>query len=210
MGQNSRGFGFSVTQTLCSVIRNLWLLLSRECFTDPSHVWNKSGVCCLFYGCMFVFVFFVILMGTKQVYLNYKNVMESSLTFLSVGFVLLEVLLFFVSVELLPCIQYWSCDYAGTRMQKARPYGRCLIAILTKKRLGNGPQGHSLTPTTVHHKRQQLYTHSQSTVACELYDILYAFSVQTAVLWNICYVYGNTATAFFMLTIKSIFLHNMC
>ena len=42
--------------------------------------------------------------------------------------------MFFVTIESLPCIQYWSRDYAGTRMQKARPYGRWLNAILTEEK----------------------------------------------------------------------------
>ncbi len=37
-------------------------------------------------------------------------------------------------------------------MQKAGPYGSCLNAILTERRLENGPQGHSLTLATVHRK----------------------------------------------------------
>lgn len=78
--------------------------------------------------------------------------MENSLTFLGIGDALLEVLLLFllfVSVKLLPCIQHWSCDYAGTRMQKARPYGRCLIAILTKEKAWERAAG-SLFDTDYH------------------------------------------------------------
>lgn len=64
----------------------------------------------------------------------------------------------------LACIQYGPYDYAET--QKARPYGRCLLTVLTKRGLGNGPQGHSLTHTTTHHKGTAI-THTQP-VDCTL------------------------------------------
>lgn len=56
---------------------------------------NLGFVCCLLYGCVLVLGLFFLLMGTKQLYSNSQNTMESSLTFLSTGFALLEVLLFF-------------------------------------------------------------------------------------------------------------------
>lgn len=53
-------------------------------------------------------------------------------------------LFFCISAELSCCIQRCG-NYAETRMQKARPYGRCLLTIVKERRPGNGLQGHSLT-----------------------------------------------------------------
>lgn len=43
-------------------------------------------------------------------------------------------------------------------MQKARPYGGCLLALLTQRRLRNEAQGHSLTSASVHHKETEVYS----------------------------------------------------
>lgn len=63
-------------------------------------------------------------------------------------------LFFCISAELSCCIQRCG-NYAETRMQKARPYGRCLLTIVKERRPGNGLQGHSLTHSTVHQKKKK-------------------------------------------------------
>lgn len=143
-----------------------------------------------------------------------KNI--ASAPFLSTGFGFYCFIIF--QANCWPGVLYRPRDYAGTGMQKAWPYGRCLIAILKEERRRNGPQGHSLTPATMRHERDSNYTHpaQQPTVAFEPYDCKlspYVVRRKKTKQKNVCYVYENGAAAyfcFFTLTIKSVFLHDMC
>lgn len=107
-----------------------------------------------------MFWLFFTLMGTESVCSNGQNTTETSLIFLTVGYVLqkshcvLYFSRFFCSwIDVRHTVFQYSrlYDYAGRKTQKARPYGRCLLTTLMKRRLG--PQGHSLTQATVHHQQ---------------------------------------------------------
>lgn len=138
---------------------------------EASHVQNKSGV--LFYSCLFVLgalFFSPSLCANEPRNSDWYKQKHSKCTFLSTGYGFYCFIIF--QANCYPAVLYRPRDYAGTGMQKAWPYGRCLIAILKEERRRNGPQGHSLTPATVRHERDSNYTHpaQQPTVAFEPYD----------------------------------------
>lgn len=81
-------------------------------------------------------------------------------------------------------------------MQKARPYGRCLLAI--PRRLPNGPRGHALTPATAHRKETAIiYAQPVRKVAREPYGLTVRFQRSLHYETSVVDVYGNPAAAFF-------------
>lgn len=78
--------------------------------------------------------------------------------------------------------------------------------ILTERRLRNGLQGHSLTPSTVHRKETAIIYTQAVDRSLRLYEPTNTSRDLSVLRRNICYLYGNTARA----DNESVFLHNTC